>query len=123
MAPGYSSTTGIHISMSRFQSVTYSEKTQLVSVGAGCLWDQVYTELAPLGRNVVGGAASQGVGVAGWLLGGGYSLKSNRYGLGIDNIVEFEIVLPNGSVLSVTTQEDEDLFNALRVSLPISLVR
>lgn len=116
MAPGYSSTTGIHISLSHFDQVIYDEETSNVEVGAGCLWDQVYSSLAEQveRRNVIGGSASQGVGVAGWLLGGGYSLKSNRYGLGIDNIVAYEIVLPDGSIKWVTIDSDKLLFNALR---------
>ncbi|KAF9465826.1 hypothetical protein BDZ94DRAFT_1253281 [Collybia nuda] len=114
MAPTVSSTTGIQISMSRFSKVLYDSKTQLVEIGAGCLWDQVYSKLAPSGRNVIGGASSDGVGVGGWLLGGGYSLKSNRYGLGIDHIVEYEIVTPDGRIRTVTAQKERDLFQALR---------
>jgi FAD/FMN-containing dehydrogenase len=92
MVPGFSSTTGIQISMARFSKVSYNSSKETVDVGAGCLWDEVYNELTPRKRNVVGGAARQGVGVGGWLLGGGYSLKSNKYGLGIDNIVAFRVV-------------------------------
>ena len=45
----------------------------------------------------------------------GYSFKTNQYGLTVDNIARFEIVLPNGSITSVTS-EDEDLWFGLRVS-------
>ena len=41
-----------------------------MEVGAGLVWDQVYEELEPLGRIVVGGRTT-GVGVAGFALGGG----------------------------------------------------
>ncbi|KAJ3562400.1 hypothetical protein NP233_g9595 [Leucocoprinus birnbaumii] len=85
--------------MSRFNKVKYDKATSLVEVEAGCLWDQVYRTLAPTGRNVIGGASSEGVGVGGWLLGGGYSLKSNKYGLGIDNIVKYDIVTGNGTII------------------------
>ncbi|KAI9437957.1 hypothetical protein H4582DRAFT_1951667 [Lactarius indigo] len=47
------------------------------------------------------------------MLGGGYSFKSNEYGLSIDNVVAFELVLPNGTVTTVTA-EDHDLWFALR---------
>jgi FAD/FMN-containing dehydrogenase len=73
MAPTFSSTTGIQISIAGFSDVLYVRMKELVKVGAGCLWDQVYSKLAPFGRNV------SRVGVGGWLLGGGYSLKSNQY--------------------------------------------
>ena len=47
----------------------------------------------------------------------GYSFKSNEFGLAIDNIVAFELVLPNGTVTTVTA-EDHDLWFALRVTSP-----
>ncbi|KAK7032375.1 hypothetical protein VNI00_013123 [Paramarasmius palmivorus] len=115
MAPTMSSTTGIHISMTRFSKIRYNQQTQLVEIGSGCLWDQVYSALAPTGRNVIGGASGDGVGVGGWLLGGGYSLKSNRYGLGIDNIVEFHIVTPDGrALIADANNEHKRLYQALR---------
>lgn len=61
MVPGASSTPGIMISMARFDNVDYDSATQLVKVGAGCLWDQVYAQMYQYRRKVVGGAASQGV--------------------------------------------------------------
>ena len=45
----------------------------------------------------------------------GYSFKSSQYGLAVDNIARFELVLPNGTVASVTSK-DEDLWFGLRVS-------
>jgi hypothetical protein len=44
----------------------------------------------------------------------GYSWKTNQYGLTIDTVTEFELVLPNGTVKTVT-EKDEDLWFALRV--------
>jgi FAD/FMN-containing dehydrogenase len=46
-------------------------------------------------------------------LGGGYSFMSNQYGLGIDNMAAYELVLPNGTITNVT-ESDEDLWFALR---------
>ena len=88
--PGFSSTTGIHISMSRFNKVVYHSNDQTVDVGAGLVWDDVYEALKPFNVSVIGGRLS-GVGVAGLTLGGGYSWKSNQYGLVIDNIREYEV--------------------------------
>ena len=44
----------------------------------------------------------------------GYSFKSNQYGLTIDNVAGYELVLPNGTIKHVT-QKDEDLWFGLRV--------
>lgn len=106
---GFSSTTGVHIAMSRFKNVTYNSAAQTVDYGTGITWDAVYEALEPFGVNVVGGRVS-GVGVAGFSLGGGYSWLTNQYGLTVDNIVGFQIVLPNGQVTDVTRESDSDLF-------------
>ena len=56
--------------MSRFSEVIYNAETATVEVGAGLIWDDVYSELEKYGVNVIGGRVS-GVGVAGFTLGGG----------------------------------------------------
>lgn len=56
--------------MTRFSEVTYDSSSETATIGAGLIWDNVYSALAPLGVNVVGGRVS-GVGVAGFTLGGG----------------------------------------------------
>ncbi len=45
----------------------------------------------------------------------GYAFTSSQYGLTIDNIAGYELVLPNGTIRNVTSK-DEDLWFALRVS-------
>jgi FAD/FMN-containing dehydrogenase len=45
----------------------------------------------------------------------GYSYLSSQYGLTIDNVAGYELVLPNGTVTSVTSN-DNDLWFGLRVS-------
>lgn len=47
---------------------------------------------------------------------------SNQYGLTIDNIESYELVLPNGTIQTVTSQ-NEDLWFALRVSNTITRMR
>ncbi|KAF4610652.1 hypothetical protein D9613_006783 [Agrocybe pediades] len=104
--PGFSSTTGVHISMARFSAVTYDAATQTVEVGAGLKWDDVYEALEPYNVNVVGGRVS-GVGVAGFTLGGGYSWKTNQYGLTIDTVVAYELVKPDGSTVTTVTKTSD----------------
>ncbi|KAN0115751.1 FAD-binding domain containing protein [Russula decolorans] len=112
MNPGFSSTGGIEIVMTRFNETKVDSTCGTVEVGAGLTWDQVYPALEPTGVNVVGGRIP-GVGVAGLTLGGGYSFKSSQYGLTVDNIARFELVLPNGTITNVTSK-DEDLWFGLR---------
>ena len=46
----------------------------------------------------------------------GYSWKTNQYGLTIDSVTAYELVLPNGEVAMVT-EKDEDLWFALKVTV------
>jgi FAD/FMN-containing dehydrogenase len=128
--PGFSSTTGVQISMSRFNEIKVNSASGTVEVGAGLTWDQVYEVLEPTGVNVVGGRV-YGIGVAGLTLGGGeclpssessissiflgYSWLSSQYGLTIDNVAGYELVLPNGTV-TIVTSDDNDLWFGLKVS-------
>ncbi|KAF9474837.1 FAD-binding domain-containing protein [Pholiota conissans] len=110
---GFSSTLGVHIAMSRFSEVNYNSSSQTADVGAGLVWDDVYAALEPFGVNVVGGRVT-GIGVAGFTLGGGYSWKSNQFGLAVDNVIAFELVLPNGRITTVTEKSDPSLFFGLK---------
>ncbi|KAG6839526.1 hypothetical protein C0991_001860 [Blastosporella zonata] len=99
--------------MSRFSQVTYDATSGTAVVGSGLIWDDVYAALAPYNVNVVGGRVT-GVGVAGFTLGGGYSWLTNQYGLTIDTVVAYELVKPNGDIVTVTETSDPDIFFGLR---------
>ncbi|CAE6344847.1 unnamed protein product [Rhizoctonia solani] len=118
--PGFSSTPGVQIALFKFSQVTYHPapaaadgSVGTVEIGAGLVWDTVYARLEPLGVNVVGGRVT-GVGVAGFTLGGGYSWLSNQYGLTIDTVTAFEVVLPNGTITTATEKTNPDLFFGLK---------
>ncbi|OAA34241.1 FAD-binding, type 2 [Metarhizium rileyi] len=90
-----------------------SEDGKTIEVGAGCKWEDVYSALEPQGKTVVGGRLGD-VGVAGLLLGGGLSYLSAQYGFACDNVISFECVLANGTVVSASSTSHPDLFFALR---------
>ncbi|CAF3756624.1 unnamed protein product, partial [Adineta steineri] len=48
---------------------------------------------------------------------GGYGWKSSQDGLGIDNIVEYELVTPNGTIVNVNNQTYPDLYFGLKGGL------
>jgi FAD/FMN-containing dehydrogenase len=54
------------------------------------------------------------VGVGGFLLGGGIRHYAPRVGLLCDNVVNFEVVLGDGSFVNANKNENADLFTALK---------
>ncbi|KAJ7349828.1 FAD-binding domain-containing protein [Mycena albidolilacea] len=110
---GFSSTTGVHISLAQFNYTKLDTEAQTVAVGAGTKWISVYTALNGTGFNVVGGR-NPAVGVGGFTLGGGYSWKTNAHGLAIDNLLKVNIVLPNGTATTASATQNADLFFALK---------
>jgi len=70
--PGFSSTPGVEISLTRFNSIVLNNASGTVDVGSGLVWDQVYEALNSTGLSVVGGRIPT-VGVSGLTLGGGTS--------------------------------------------------
>lgn len=95
--------------------ITVEATNKLVRIGAGCLFEELYRALAPHNLNIVGGSGLAGVGVAGWMLGGGYSTKTSQYGLGVDNIAAARVILPDGDLKVVTAENEPELFYAIKV--------
>jgi hypothetical protein len=52
--------------------------------------------------------------IGGWAQGGGHSPASRDYGLGADQILEAEVVLANGAVVTANACQNSDLFFAIR---------
>ncbi|KAF4562627.1 hypothetical protein EYR36_004021 [Pleurotus pulmonarius] len=85
-----------------------------VTVGAGVMWGEAYAFAEAHNITVVGGS-DKNVGVAGgWLQGGGHGALSNSMGLGVDRVLEFKMVTPDGKFRTVNACQNADLFFALR---------
>ncbi|KAK4170851.1 hypothetical protein QBC36DRAFT_111704 [Triangularia setosa] len=111
--PGFSSTTGVHISLSLLDQAVLSPDKKTVEIGFGQTWADVYDKLEPHGLNVVGGRVI-GPGIGGFTLGGGYSWKTNQFGLTCDTVELFNIVLPNGTITTASPSYNQDLYFALK---------
>jgi FAD/FMN-containing dehydrogenase len=103
--------------MARFRDIILNEEEGTVEIGAGLTWTEVYSYLVPRGLNVVGGShrrrrrrrflplAEVGIlpacrALLNVIPVAGYSWKTNQYGLTIDTVTAFELVLPNGYVIT-----------------------
>ncbi|KAK4121492.1 FAD-binding domain-containing protein [Parathielavia appendiculata] len=85
-----------------------------IELGAGVQVGELYAAANEFGVTAVGGEC-KGVGVAGgYSAGGGHSPLSSKFGLGSDQILSLDVVLPNGRFVTASETENEDLFWALR---------
>ncbi|KAK8016310.1 hypothetical protein PG993_014499 [Apiospora rasikravindrae] len=97
----------------RPQSCPFTIDENTVTVAGGTQMGAVYEELAKINQTVVGGA-SKTVAVGGYLTGGGHSILAPRYGLGVDQVLEMEVVTPMGDVVVANECQNQDLFWAMR---------
>jgi FAD/FMN-containing dehydrogenase len=82
-------------------------------VGAGARWQDVLDAATPHGLAPLCGAAP-GVGVVGYLTGGGIGPLVRTAGLSSDYVRSFDVVTGEGRLLRATPEENADLFWGLR---------
>ncbi len=104
---------GLVIDLSMTKSVRVDPEKRTVRVGAGCTSGDVDHATHPFGQAVPFGIVST-TGVAGLTLGGGTGYLTRKYGLTIDNLLEADLVLADGSFVTASSSQHPDLFWALR---------
>src|ERR1044072_1249919 len=104
---------GLLIRLSRLNYVVVDADRRIAHVGGGAMWHDVL-EIA--GKEGLAGlcGSTPYVGVVGYMLGGGFSIMSRKYGLGIDTIRAMKVVLADGSLVKASSTENVDLFWAIR---------
>mmetsp|Transcript_9647 Transcript_9647/g.19623 ORF Transcript_9647/g.19623 Transcript_9647/m.19623 type:complete len:561 (+) Transcript_9647:197-1879(+) len=83
-----------------------------VKLGAGLTFSEVQDFLAP--NRFVASGWSVTVGILGWSIGGGHGPHAPSNGLGVDNVLSFDIVTADGSLLTCDENNNKDLFWAVR---------
>ncbi|OJI81203.1 hypothetical protein ASPTUDRAFT_203749 [Aspergillus tubingensis CBS 134.48] len=102
---------GITVDLKLLQGIELREG--IVRIKAGERWGNVYNFLAGHGL-AVAGPLSMESGIGGVALGGGLSLFSSREGFVCDNVVNFQVVLANGTIVNANPKTNSDLWQALR---------
>ncbi len=112
--PGFGSCDGgLVIDMSPMKQVDVDPATRTIRVEAGCTQGDVDRATSVYGLAVPAGLVST-TGIAGLTLGGGTGYLTRKHGLTIDNLIEVEIVLADGSVVTASETRHPELFWALR---------
>ncbi|KAF9262540.1 FAD-binding domain-containing protein [Marasmius fiardii PR-910] len=107
----------------QLKSISYSEsftpeggnKTYAaVTLGAAATFDEIYKFADENNFTFIGGYAQTISASGGWVMGGGHGVLSPVYGLGVDRVVEFKLVTPDGEYRTANEFQNQDLFWALR---------
>ena len=104
---------GLMIDMSMMKGVRVDPASKTVRVEAGCTSGDVDHATHLFGLAVPFGIVST-TGVAGLTLGGGIGYLSRKHGLTIDNLLEADVVLADGSVVTASPSRNADLYWGLR---------
>jgi FAD/FMN-containing dehydrogenase len=104
---------GLVVDMRRLRGIRVDAKARTVRVEAGATWGDVDHATHPFGLAVPCGFIST-TGVGGLTLGGGSGYLTRSCGLTVDNLLGADVVLADGRMVTANTDENPDLFWALR---------
>ncbi|MCH8865311.1 MAG: FAD-binding oxidoreductase [Proteobacteria bacterium] len=104
---------GLMIDLSQMNSVTVNPETQRAHAQGGALLIALDTASLEHGLVTTAGVVSH-TGVGGFTLGGGFGRLNRKYGLALDNVRSAEIITADGQIRRVSSEQDADLFWAIR---------
>jgi FAD/FMN-containing dehydrogenase len=101
------------IDLSPLKTIEVDPAARTVRVGGGCTWGEVDRATGEHGLATPSGIIST-TGVGGLTLGGGLGHLTRKCGLAIDNLLEAEMVLADGSQVRASADSHPDLYWAIR---------
>jgi FAD/FMN-containing dehydrogenase len=104
---------GLVIDLSRLRGVRVNPDARTATVAGGTTLGELDHATHAFGLAVPAGIIST-TGVGGLTLGGGLGYLTRKYGLSIDNLIEADVVLADGSLVRASESENDDLFWAIR---------
>jgi hypothetical protein len=104
---------GLVIDLSLMKGARIDPQNRTVRVAGGATWGEVDHATHAFGMATPSGIIST-TGVGGLTLGGGLGYLTRACGLAIDNLLEVDVVLADGTFLTASADEHADLFWAVR---------
>lgn len=109
---GQGQCTGVMIDLIKLKSFSFDAGSNEITVGGGNTLGEMFlkTDRASGGSQMIGIGLCPSVGVAGYVLGGGHNPYSGAIGLTCESAVSYDYVLADGSLKTVTSSSDPELF-------------
>jgi FAD/FMN-containing dehydrogenase len=104
---------GLVIDLSAMKGVRVDPTAHTVRAEAGCTQADLNHAAGEFGLAVPVGIIST-TGISGLTLGGGTGYLTRKYGLALDNLLEADLVLADGSFVTASAKNNPDLFWAIR---------
>ena len=110
---------GLVIDLSRMKGIRVDPVARTARVEGGCTWARWTMPPHAFGLATPSGIIST-TGVGGLTLGGGLGHLTRKCGLSIDNLLEVDVVLADGHLVTASAEEHADLFWAYAVAAATS---
>jgi FAD/FMN-containing dehydrogenase len=104
---------GVVLDLSLMNGIRVHPDARTLRVEGGCTQGAINHAGSPFDLAVPAGIVST-TGIGGLTLGGGHGYLARKYGLAIDNLLEADVVLADGRLVTASDRQNEDLFWAIR---------
>ena len=104
---------GLVIDLSPMKVIAVDPQRRTARAEAGVLWGELDRETQAFGLATTGGVVTH-TGIAGLTLGGGIGWLMRKHGATVDNLLSAQLVTVEGDVVTVSAEENADLFWAIR---------
>lgn len=104
---------GVVVDLSPMKGIRVDPQRKTAWAQGGVTWGELNRETQLHGLAVTGGVVSS-TGIAGLTLGGGLGWLMGKHGLALDNLLAVELVTAEGEILQASSQQEPELFWALR---------
>ena len=104
---------GLVIDFSAMKGIRIDPKRRRAWAEPGLRWTEFDRETQAFGLATTGGTVGD-TGIAGLTLGGGFGWLEGTLGMTVDNLLGADVVLASGELVHASTEENPDLFWAIR---------
>ncbi len=104
---------GVMVDLRPMKEIQIDSQRRVARAQAGLTWGELDAATQEYALAVTGGRMST-TGVSGFTLGSGSGWIERKFGLAADNLISAEVVLADGSLVTASDSENQDLFWGLR---------